>query len=321
MKLVSFVLLMSFLNMPVQAQEQLDKIIARVDNYVITASDLEEASYRSMQEIKKNYPEDEWGTKSRELRNQILMRMVDEYVCVAAARELEIKVTDEEIDMRLQGLKESAGITSDEMFREELAKEGMTLDELKESIRRQTLARKVLQFEVYSKVKVSETEVNNYFDEHISVYRVPAQIHAELLLLEVSNDQPSEWERVGKKAEDIYNKILDGASFEDMVKEYSHGPSLDQGGDIGFIEKGKGLPEFEKVAFALESGTISKPFRTEHGWNIVKIVEKKAEYIKPLSEVRDEITMMLKMVKSRDLESEFLEKYRTRTFIEIRNQE
>ena len=321
MRLVWFSLILSLTIGPALAEELLDRIIARVDEYVITATDLEEASYRSLEEVRKNYPEDEWETKSREIRNQVLMRMVDEYVCAAASKELEIRVSDEEIEMRLQAMKENAGITSDQMFQEELAKEGMTINELKDSIRRQTLARKVLQLEVYSKIKVSESEINDYFEEHIAVYRIPAQVHAGILLIEVSDDNPGEWERAGKKAESIYEKIQQGAVFEDMVKEYSDGPSTDQGGDIGFIEKGKSLPEFESVAFELNTGDVSKPFRTQHGWNIVKIIEKKEEYTKPLSEQKDEIKTMLKMLKSRDLEAEFLEKYRAKTFIEIKAQE
>jgi peptidyl-prolyl cis-trans isomerase SurA len=300
----------------VQGEEILDRIITRVDQWVITKSDLEEASAQSIAEIQKTYPKSEWNAKISELQNQIMSRMIDEYVCAAAARELEITITDEEIDAHIKALRESAGITSDEQFKEELAREGMTLEEFKESIRRQSLARKVLQREVYSKVEVNKTDIETYYEEHLSVYEQPAKVRVALLLLGVNSPDDAAWVRTEEQAQTLYRSLTGGADFAELVKLHSQGPAVDQGGDIGFIEKGKGLPVFEDVAFALNVGDISKPFRTDHGWNIIQIMDRVDRTVKPVSEVSADIDKFLRMLKSRDLETEWLEKQRNRTFIE-----
>ncbi len=303
-------------SMALFAAEPFDRIIVKVDNDIITLSDLEEVSAVSMEEIKSTYPPDQWDDKLKQLQDQILNQMINERVCVRVARDLEIQVTDQELDAHIQMLREKAGVSSDEDFNLQLAREGLTLDELRESIRRQSLARKVLQKEVYSKVDVPESLLESYYQEHRSIYAESASVRIGLLLLEVKDTDSAAWDRAEKTANEIYERIADGADFAEQVKQFSQGPAVDQGGDIGYLEKGKALPEIETIAFSMKIGDVSKPFRTDHGWNLIKILDLKNERIPPLSEKRDEIETILRQTRARDLEMEWFEKQRSRTYIE-----
>lgn len=77
------------------------------------------------------------------------------------------------------------------------------------------------------------------------------------------------------EAEKIRQEILDGKSFEDAAKEYSSCPSSAKGGDLGYFSRGMMVPEFEKEAFALPVGQISKPVRTQFGWHLISVTDKK----------------------------------------------
>ncbi|MBN1355310.1 peptidylprolyl isomerase [bacterium] len=312
----SCIFMILLVGMPILAADVLDRIIAKVDHWVITQSDLDEVAMVSIAEIRQNFPKDEWDAKITELKNQIVMRMIDEYVCAAAAREFGITVSEDEVEAHIRKLLENTGITSDEEFRNELAREGMTLEEFKESIRRQSMVRKILQREVYSKVDVKPSEIEQYYRENIQLYSRAARIRVALLLLEVTSKDEAAWKQTGERAREIHREIAGGADFAEMVKTHSDGPAADQSGDIGFIEKGKGLPEFETAAFALDIGEISEPFRTDHGWNLVKVLDKEIERVKSLDEVRSEIDGFLSVLKSRELESEWMEKQRNRIHIE-----
>ncbi len=298
------------------AKKILDRVIVRVDNAVITQSDLDEAMMGSIADIKKNYPKEQWKTKLSELRQQVLQRMIDEYVCVRAARDLEVKVTDEEVEAHLKKLWENAGLKSKEAFREALEKEGMTWDEMWDSVKRQSLVSRVMQKEVYSKINITEADIKNYYAAHESVYKIPAAVHVALIMLPVSSGRKSEWDAAETKMNEIYNQLEAGADFSEMVKKYSRGPAVDSGGDIGFVESGKGLPEFEKVAYSLKVGEFSHPFKTPHGWSIIKLLDKRDASLKPLSEVKSDIKELLTMLRSRDLSETWLEKQRAKTFIE-----
>jgi parvulin-like peptidyl-prolyl isomerase len=303
-------------NMPVWGSEVLDRVLVKVDNGIITLSDLNEATAPMLSEMRSKYPADQWKEKSEEISNHVLSQMIDEYVCTRAARDLEITVSDEEIESHIENLWKKAGITSQDQFLEELRREGMTLDDLRESLKHQALTRKVLQREVYSKVRVPDVDIRKYYEENIKLYQQASQVKVAILLLEVKLKSEIAWDETGKKAREICDLLKSGLDFGKAVKQYSDGPAVDEGGDIGYIEKGKGLPEFEEVAFALKKDEISEPFRTQHGWNIIKVQDVIPEHTQSLDEVRDDIEKQQQMMRSRDAEREWLEKQRSKTYIE-----
>lgn len=77
------------------------------------------------------------------------------------------------------------------------------------------------------------------------------------------------------QAQDIKTQIDNGASFESMAKKYSKCPSKDQGGDLGYFERGQMVPEFEDAAFNLPIGKVSEPVKTQFGWHIIKVTDKR----------------------------------------------
>jgi len=80
-----------------------------------------------------------------------------------------------------------------------------------------------------------------------------------------------------------------GAEFEDLARKYSQGPSADQGGDLGWIERGGTVKAFEDAAFALGPGQVSPPVRTEFGRHIIKVEDRREKGVPPLSEIKDEV--------------------------------
>lgn len=77
------------------------------------------------------------------------------------------------------------------------------------------------------------------------------------------------------QAQDIKTQIDNGASFESMAKKHSKCPSKDQGGDLGYFERGQMVPEFEDAAFNLPIGKVSEPVKTQFGWHIIKVTDKR----------------------------------------------
>jgi len=78
-----------------------------------------------------------------------------------------------------------------------------------------------------------------------------------------------------KEADRILKKINKGKSFEDMARKFSSCPSGRKGGDLGYFGKGQMVPEFEKAAFNMEAGQVSPPVRTQFGYHIIKVVDRR----------------------------------------------
>ncbi len=90
------------------------------------------------------------------------------------------------------------------------------------------------------------------------------EVHAAHIL--VKND---------KKAQEVLDKLSKGQSFAEMARKYSQCPSSKTGGDLGWFGKGKMVPEFEKVAFEGEKGKVLGPVKTQFGYHLIKVLDKR----------------------------------------------
>lgn len=123
-------------------------------------------------------------------------------------------------------------------------------------------------------VEVSEDELQQYYEEHKEDYKKEP---ARKLKYVTVNLEPSEADKklVKTKVDSIYNLAIKGEDFAELAKQYSEGPSATQGGDLGYFTRGRMVPAFEKAAFGLNKNEISKPVKTQFGWHIIKLIDRR----------------------------------------------
>ncbi len=140
-----------------------------------------------------------------------------------------------------------------------------------------------------SNVSATEGEITEYYNNHKEQFTKPESVRASHILV---------------KEEEEVNKILDelnnGLSFEDAASKYSQCPSKANGGDLGEFTKGKMVPEFEKVAFELEVGKLSEPVKTQFGYHLIKVVDKKEAGVKSLEEAKSQISQLVNGLKQQE---------------------
>ena len=107
-----------------------------------------------------------------------------------------------------------------------------------------------------------------------------------------------------------------GADFAALAKELSQGPTASRGGDLSFFTRGRMVPEFEKKAFAMKVGEISKPIKTQFGWHVIKVTDKKEGRQRPMAEVKDSIEKLLKNKKSRKAKAKLLKRLKAEGKVE-----
>lgn len=182
------------------------------------------------------------------------------------------KVTDEEVDKKVTELKDELGDNFELVLQQNQLKDE---NELKKILKDQMLMEKA----ALKDVKVSEDEVKKRYEEY------KPEIKASHILVE---DE--------KTAQEVKKKLDTGAKFEDLAKEYSKDPgSAAQGGDLGFFGPGKMVPEFEEAAYALEVNKISEPVKSQHGFHIIKVTEKKKK--ESYEKMKDELEYDLKLAQ------------------------
>src|SRR5699024_1140517 len=153
-----------------------------------------------------------------------------------------------------------------------------------------------------SNVSVTEGEITEYYNNHKEEFTKPTSVKASHILVEEEEE-----------ANKILDELNNGLSFEDAASKYSQCPSKANGGDLGEFTKGKMVPEFEKVAFELEIGKLSEPVKTQFGYHLIKVVDKKEAGVKSLEEAKSQVSQLVNGLKQQekylDKTNELKEKY------------
>lgn len=231
---------------------------------------------------------------------QALDALIVEKLVELEVEKKEIEVSDEEIEEELNKTKEEIG--GEEEFNQALQQSGLTIEKLKENIATNLKINKLI--EPY--ISISDDEVEEYFEQNKNLLVQEEEVNASHILVETE-----------EKADEIKGKLDAGEDFAELAKEHSTDGSKDNGGELGFFGKGAMVPEFEEVAFSLGVGEISEPVKSEFGYHIIKVNEKKEAEEANFEELEDEIKSMIKDEKSQEAYAKWYEE--TREEYEINN--
>jgi peptidyl-prolyl cis-trans isomerase D len=149
---------------------------------------------------------------------------------------------------------------------------------------------------IMAETSVSPQDLEAYYDQHREDYRVPEQVSVSHILIKTplpgpdGKVDPKGVEEARKKAEDVLKQLKAGGNFAELAKKYSEDPgSGKNGGSLGFIGRGRTVPEFEKAAFSLPKGSTSELVQSSYGFHIIRVDDKQAAHVKTLDEVKDQI--------------------------------
>jgi peptidyl-prolyl cis-trans isomerase D len=154
-------------------------------------------------------------------------------------------------------------------------------------------------------VSVSREDLQAYYDQHRDDYRVPEQVNVSHILIKIplpgpdGKADPKGVEEARKKAEDVLKQLKAGENFGELAKKYSEDPgSGKSGGSLGWIGKGRTVPEFEQTAFSLAKGETSGLVQSSYGFHIIRLDDKQAAHVKTLDEVKDQIEGSIRQQKA-----------------------
>jgi peptidyl-prolyl cis-trans isomerase SurA len=254
----------------------LDKIAAIVGDEIIMQSDVDGQLYY-MAQFDPNIDFSDEATKRR-----ILESMIDQLLMVNKAKLDSVLVSEEEVNQRMEiHLQSEVQRFGSEKRVEQVY--GMSIprikNDIKEKIKQNLLVQTLVQ-QKFAEVKVSQKEIDEFYStKQDSLPLLPPSVEMFHIVKKVnaSSDQKKISYDLAKS---IRDSILNGGNFAEFAKKYSSDPgTAESGGDLGWFDKGKLFPEFEKAAFGLSTGELSMPVETPYGFHIIQTLEKKADAI------------------------------------------
>lgn len=202
-----------------------------------------------------------------------------------------ITVTDADIEAEIKDLQDQFGGESG--LESALSQSGMTMDDLKKQMPLQVQIRKLL----LPKVTITDEEIQTYFNENKDSLGSEEQVRASHILVETKEE-----------ADAIYKQLQDGADFATLAKEKSADTgSKDNGGDLGFFTKSDMVEQFSTAAFGMKVGEISQPVKTDYGYHIIKVTDRKDAVVATLENSKERVKDALTTQKISEMSSTWLQ--------------
>ncbi len=204
---------------------------------------------------------------------EILERLISNRLILQEAKELEISVNEGDIDAEIGKVIKENFYGAEDYFYQALEQYGLTEEALRRDLEIELLLRKI----VREQIEITEKEVKEYYTENQYLFNTPEQVEARHILVDTL-----------EKAESVIQLLDEGQDFSELAKEHSIDTvSAEQGGNLGFFQRGEMVAEFEEAAFNLAIGSHSDPVETQHGFHIIEVLDRKEAREVSFEEVRE----------------------------------
>jgi peptidyl-prolyl cis-trans isomerase SurA len=305
-------------------QTLVEAIVVRINNSIISLSDLKRSEEQLAAETSK--PDPNLPPEAQPKQQDLLRDLIDSKLLSQKADELGISA-DTDLIKRLDDLRKQMHAESMEDLEKAAQAQGVSFEEFKQNMKESILTQKVIQQEVGAHISVTQQEIQDYYNQHKSEMERPEQVRLSEILISTQpppakpgQPEPSSDQLVVQakaKVDAIYAQLQKGAKFDAVAQKESAGPTAGQGGDLEYFKRGTLSKQLEDQVFALKAGQYTEPIRTNQGWVILKVTEHTSEGIPPLKEVEPQIQERLYMTKMQPALRAYLSKLRENAYIDI----
>jgi peptidyl-prolyl cis-trans isomerase SurA len=294
---------------PAQAAEiVLDAIVATVNGKIVTRYELDEQLRPVYEQIRGRTLSPDEQRQVEQLRRQSLDRIIDDLLIIEDAERYKLKVTDAEVEEQTKDFREKRKL-SDADFTKQLEQQRMSRADFARNMKRDLIKHRLIGGVVSSKVVVTDTEVEQVYNERKAEFSKDSMVQLALILLPA-----------GMSASELKATIESGKmTFAQAAEKYSQGPGAKQDGDIGFIAWKDLAPEWNNALRGLKPGQIAQPVHVTEFEGLLQLVSLKEGEELPLDSVREQIYNSLHEGKFEKVFKDYMEKLRGKAVIEYRN--
>ena len=285
-------------------------VVVKVNGKSVTALDIQRQEDILMQQIQGYADSAQIAAMKPNLRKQAADNAINRILLEGAIKNLGMKADKKTVDERVDYYRKN--FVSDEAFNADLAKRGMTADQLRQEIEMGIQAEALFNRRTANLKPATEQEARLFYDNNEDRFVQPERVRASHILLTVNKDE-TDAARALKKAEAqrILGELKKGTDFAEAARKYSGCPSKEQGGDLGYFERGRMVPEFETAAFGLKTGQLSGVVETQFGYHIIKVTDHAKASTVPFDQAKQNIEQYLAKQKKQQTLTAYFDSLRS----------
>ncbi|OQY04851.1 MAG: hypothetical protein B6I22_08645 [Desulfobacteraceae bacterium 4572_123] len=298
--------------------EVVDRIVATVNDDIILLYDLNQTIKPYVDRIKASkYSYEKEREMLFKIREDALNMLIEQKLADQEIKRDKISVSQQEINNAIEWQKKTTFIT-DEELREELGRQGLTIEEYRKQIKEQILREKLISREVKSKIVITSEDIKTYYENHKDVYSGKKKYHLRNIIMKVAADaDETEKLMIFKKIEAVLSELKQGEPFDKLARIYSDSPLASEGGDLGLFEMEDLSPLLQGAAKMLKEGEYTPVLDTDQGYQILYLQEIQKFPGKTLEESTSEISQKLYKDTINRKYASWLKDLKSRSHIEI----
>ncbi len=298
-----------------------EEIIARVNNEIITRSELDKARASAeddaKQECQGKCTPEQLKSDIEDRQKNTLRDLIDQSLLVQRGKDMGVNV-EPEVIKKLDQIRTQNKIDSMEDLEKAVSSQGTNWEDFKNNIRNGLLTQRVISNEVGSHITIGKDEVGKFYNEHKQQFVRPEQV--ALREIEVSTQGKTEVELpdLKKKAETALKRVKDGEDFGEIAKRFSDGSTAKQGGFLGVYKRGELSKELEDIVFKMKKNELTEIMDTKQGYLVLQVLERYEEGQQPLNKVENEIMDHLYSERMEPAMRQYLKTLREQSYVVIK---
>ncbi len=298
--------------------QTVDRVVAVVGKKAITLYELEQA-YTQDPRLQGNNPAATAEPDTVKLTpREYLDRMVENLLIEQEVERQGIKVEPMEVEKAIEKQRQKLGL-SQEDFQFALAKEGITMTQYRDKVRRDLIVLRLVGKEVRSEIEISDAEMHTYYQQHQKEFSLPDKVALDFLLIPWPADPDPEARQACRRrigALDLESQ--DGKSLSDLAQELNQAGLPASNGELGWFLQGELDPKFEEHVRGLDPGRRSPLFETDKGLYLLLVKERVTGQMVPFEKAKDQIQERLYQEGIMEKYGQWLERLKARSHVEVR---
>ena len=221
------------------------------------------------------------------LKNDVLENLIEREILYQESQKFGIKVDQKKVDEAMSIVKKR--FPSEMEYKSALSTMKISENEIKNQIKRKLAINELIDTKIAQKVVVTDEESKAFYDANQNLFKQPEQVRAGQILIKVKDgaDEQKKMEAM-KKIKEVQTKLKGGQDFAALAKAYSEDDhSSADGGDLGYFTRGQMAKPIEDAAFKMQPNEVSEIIKTQFGYYLIKVYDKKPQKILAYGEIKD----------------------------------
>lgn len=294
-----------------EPKESNENIVARVNSAVITKDDITAETNKIIPET--YYHGNVSPEKRREAEKKALENLINNELFYQEAKKQGMKADKDTVKKLLDATKKR--YPSEEAFNQALKKQNLTISMLEEKIEKILVVGMILQKEVI--ITFTDKDLSDYYNSNKEKFMLPESVKLKYIWIKRDPTEPDFEKKAAAKSDEAMSELKAGKDFSEVAQKYSADASRVMGGDIGFIHSGRLPEEVESIAYKLKTGDISGKIKTDKGYHIIRVDDRRPARLMQFEEIKDKLQKELTESREEERRKVLIDRLKTEAKIDI----